>query len=226
MKLYGFLVSPFVQRVLIAARLKGHELTLEPPPGGRLTSAEFAEISPMRRIPVLETDDGWRLAESATIIAYLDETLEGPPLLPADPRARAHARLVSGLVDTEIGAGSRHLITQLIFRSCSDAGQLDYGRQQVTHGLDALERIGVGNRGWAAGVAPGIADAALLPALALLQIIDKDFDGGIAIGDHRPGLRAYWARARGTEIGVRTCEEMGAVVPLVMSRRAQALGLR
>ena len=35
MKLYGFLLSPFTQRVLIAARIKGHELPVEPPPGGR-----------------------------------------------------------------------------------------------------------------------------------------------------------------------------------------------
>ncbi len=221
MKLYGFIVSPFVQRVLIAARLKGHEIPVVPPLGGSVASPEFAAISPMRRIPVLEEDDGWHLAESAPIIAYLDETLSGPPLLPADPRARAVAREVSGLVDTEIGAGLRHFMLQNVFCTCSDAGQLDYGRQQLALGLDALNRIGVGSREWAAGDAPGIADAALVPVLTLAEILETHFDGGALIGD-RPGIAAYWDRVRGSAIGERTRAEMGAIVPIVMGRRAAA----
>lgn len=218
MKLYGFILSPFVQRVLIAARLKGHEIPVVPPLGGAIASPEFAAISPMRRIPVLEEDDGWRLAESAPIIAYLDEVLPGPPLLPADPRARALAREIAGLVDTEIGAGLRHFMVQNVFCLRSDAGQLDYGRQQLTLGLDAIERIGVGSHDWAAADAPGIADAALIPVLALAEIIEAHFEGGDLIGG-RPGIEAYWARARESAIGERARTEMGGIVPIVMKRR-------
>ena len=218
MKLYGFILSPFVQRVLIAARLKGYEIPVVPPLGGAIASSEFAAISPMRRIPVLEEDDGWHLAESAPIIAYLDETLPGPPLLPADPRARALAREVAGLVDTEIGAGLRHFMIQNVFCVCSDAGQLDYGRKQLALGLDAIDRIGVGRDEWAAGDAPGIADAALVPVLALAEIIDGHFDGGGLIAG-RPGIEAYWSRAKESSIGARTRAEMGGIVPIVMGRR-------
>jgi len=219
-KIYGIILSPFVQRVLIAARLKGHEIPVVPPLGGAIASPEFAEISPMRRIPVLEDEDGWHLAESAPIIAYLDETLPGPPLLPATPRERALARQVAGLVDTEISAGLRHCMIQQVFCTCSDAGQLDYGLKQLAQGLDALERIGVGRQTWAAGKAPGIADAALIPVLALADLIEAHFDGGALLGD-RPGIRAYWARARESDIGRRTREEMAGIVPIVMQRRAQ-----
>ena len=219
MKLYGFILSPFVQRVLIAARLKGHEIPVVPPLGGAISSAEFAAISPMRRIPVLEDEDGWHLAESAPIIAYLDETLPGPPLLPADPRSRALARLISGLVDTEIAAGIRHFMIQNVFCMCSDAGQLEYGRAQLALGLDAVERIGVGHDEWAAGDAPGIADAALIPLLALGEIIEGHFDGGDLVAG-RPSLAAYWSRARVSAIGERTRAEMGGIVPIVMGRRA------
>ncbi len=218
MKLYGFILSPFVQRVLIAARLKGHEIPVVPPLGGAIASPEFAAISPMRRIPVLEEEDGWHLAESAPIIAYLDETLSGPPLLPADPRSRALARLVAGLVDTEIGAGLRHFMIQTVFCMGSDAGQLEYGRKQLALGLDALERIGVGSQEWSAGDAPGIGDAALIPVLALAEIIEAHFEGGALVAG-RPGIEAYWARARESAIGRRTREEMGGIVPVVMKRR-------
>jgi glutathione S-transferase len=172
----------------------------------------------MRRIPVLEEDDGWHLAESAPIIAYLDDTLSGPPLLPADPRDRAMARLIAGLVDTEIAAGLRHFMLQNVFCMCSDAGQLDYGRQQLALGLDAVERIGIGEDEWAVGEAPGIADAALIPLLALAEIIETHFDGGDLIAG-RPTLAAYWARAKESSIGRRTREEMGGIVPIVMGRR-------
>jgi glutathione S-transferase len=219
MKLYGFTLSPYTQRVLIAARIKGHELPVEGPPGGNLAAAAFAAISPMRRIPVLEEADGWRISESAAIVAYLDETLPGPPLLPAEPRDRALARQVAGLGDTEIGAGIRHLMIQNVFRSASDKGQLDYGREQLAQGLAALQRIGVGRRAWAAGGDPGIADAVLIPQLALAEMIETHFDGGALLKPF-PAILDYWSRARVSPLGARTVAEMGALVPMVMARRA------
>ena len=98
MKVYGVDFSPFVQRVLLAVRLKGHVLPAEPPPGGDRNSPEFAAISPMRRIPVLD-HDGWTLAESGAIVGYLDEVLDGPALLPVDPRERARAVMVERLIE-------------------------------------------------------------------------------------------------------------------------------
>ena len=43
-------------------------------------------------MPVLE-EDGWALPESAVINEFLEERYPEPPLLPADPAARAAARL-------------------------------------------------------------------------------------------------------------------------------------
>ena len=51
------------------------------------------EKNPKGRVPVLEEDGGFILAESAVIIEYLDERYPDPPLLPADPAERALARL-------------------------------------------------------------------------------------------------------------------------------------
>jgi glutathione S-transferase len=53
---------------------------------GETLTAEFARINPVRTVPVLETDDGRHLPESAAILAYL---AAGTPLLPADRLARA-----------------------------------------------------------------------------------------------------------------------------------------
>jgi glutathione S-transferase len=48
---------------------------------------------PDGRVPVLE-EDGWVLPESVVIDEYLEERYPEPPLLPADPAARAAARFV------------------------------------------------------------------------------------------------------------------------------------
>src|SRR5215510_5515960 len=114
MKVYGVDFSPFVQRVLLAARMKGHVLPTEPPPGGDRDAAEFGAISPMRRIPVLD-DDGWTLAESGAIVGYLDEVLDGPALLPADPRERARAVMIERLIEQEIAPGARPFMVTRVF---------------------------------------------------------------------------------------------------------------
>jgi glutathione S-transferase len=51
------------------------------------------EKNPSGKVPVLD-DDGWVLPESAVIDEYLEERYPEPPLLPADPGARAVARLL------------------------------------------------------------------------------------------------------------------------------------
>jgi stringent starvation protein A len=57
---------------------------------------------PYGRVPVL--DDGFTLPESEVIMAYLDERYPDTPLLPADPVARSHARLLVHRFDDNLGS--------------------------------------------------------------------------------------------------------------------------
>ncbi len=50
------------------------------------------EKNPVGKVPVLE-EGAWALPESAVIMEYLEERFPEPALLPADPPARAEARL-------------------------------------------------------------------------------------------------------------------------------------
>jgi glutathione S-transferase len=54
------------------------------------------------RVPILD-DDGFVLPESEVIMAYLDERFPDPPLLPADLRERAKARLRVHRFDQSLG---------------------------------------------------------------------------------------------------------------------------
>jgi glutathione S-transferase len=194
MKVYGVDFSPFVQRVLLAARLKGHVLPTAPLPGGGFDSPEFAAISPMRRIPVLD-DDGWTLAESGAIVGYLDEVLAGPALMPADPRQRARADMIERLIETEIAPNPRpFMVTRVFSVRPEDVAITDAARAQIDAGFDALERARTASDVYAVGQTPSRVDALLTPVLALWDMIDPLVDSRRHIAA-RPGIAAYFAMA-------------------------------
>lgn len=220
LKLYGSVLSPFVQRVLFAARAKGIELTLVPVgPGGTQTDS-FAAKNPMRRVPVLEEDDGWTLSESAAIVAYLDAIEPGAALLPVDAREAARARMIAAIVDNEVAAGLRHFVIQSLFRMYDRPEVLDYGREQLNKGLDVIEALGIGG-GWAVGDAPSVADATLVPLLALADLITRNSDAGPLVSG-RPGLDRYFAFVRMTPLGGQTFTEMNDAFAALMAARANA----
>lgn len=61
----------------------------------------FARLSPLRRIPLL-LQDGRVFLDSSVICQYLEDIHPAPPLYPADPVDRAHARWLEEYADTSI----------------------------------------------------------------------------------------------------------------------------
>lgn len=218
MRIYGSIASPFVQRVLMAARIKGHELPVEPPPGGGMQSPEFRAISPMGRIPVLE-EDGWTLAESAAIVGYLDEVLEGPPLFPGAPRERAHARMIDALASNEL-AGMRPIMVCKVFGMRDEPVLVAEAMTTLRAGLAAIEKARDPGHAWAAGQQPSAADCLLLPLLTLMEIVDPAA-GTAALIAEQPGITAYRDRAAASELGGRTVSEMKQAFAAILERRRQ-----
>jgi glutathione S-transferase len=218
MKVYGSVASPFVQRVLMAARIKGHDLPVEPPLGGSMQSPEFRAISPMGRIPVLE-EDGWTLAESAAIVGYLDDVLDGPPLLPGSARERAHARMMETLASHEL-AGLRPIMVCKVFGMRDEPVLVAEAIGTIRAGLEALEKARDAGHVWAAGDQPRVADCIMVPLFALMEIIDPAADTLTLIAE-QPGLAAYRDRAFASEIGGRTVREMKQAFAAILERRSQ-----
>jgi maleylacetoacetate isomerase len=105
-KLYTYFRSSAAYRVRIALNLKGLayeaisiHLTKD---GGVQHSAPFRAVNPQGRVPALALDNGDTITQSLAIIEYLDETHPKPPLLPADPVARAKIRAVADLIACDI----------------------------------------------------------------------------------------------------------------------------
>lgn len=89
MKLFFSPMSPYARKVRVVA--------LETGLASRITAIEtnvwgetnqVAAKNPVGKIPALELDDGFILADSPLICAYLDSLHDGAPLIPADPTSR------------------------------------------------------------------------------------------------------------------------------------------
>jgi glutathione S-transferase len=100
-RVIGSYLSPYVRKVLATLELKGVAYEVDPiiPFFG---DDRFAEMSPLRRVPVL-IDDELTLCDSSVICEYLDEKYPDPPLFPVGRVSRAQARWFEEYADSRLG---------------------------------------------------------------------------------------------------------------------------
>lgn len=221
MHVYGSIASPFVQRVLLAARAKGVELDLQTPPGGGMRSPEFQAISPMGRVPLLETDSGERICESAAIVGWLDDTLDGPSLMPDDPLARARVREIESVLCGEVASGLRSVLVHRLFMPGGPDAVIDAGIAQASQGLRALDRLLPEDGRYAVGDRLGAADCALAPILHLAVIIAVP-TATVGLLDQAPRVVRYLAGIAGDASVARAFAEMDQGFAAIIERNRAA----
>lgn len=91
MKLYDFEAAPNPRRVRIFAAEKGINLDVVQVDlrGGGQFEDWFRAINPACAVPMLELDDGTRIAETGAICRYFEEIQPEPPLMGGDPLDKA-----------------------------------------------------------------------------------------------------------------------------------------
>ena len=141
MILIGQYDSPFVRRVAIA--MKRYGLAYEHRPWSVWADAEaLAQVSPLRRVPVLVLDDGMALVESASILDALDDLVgEERALLPRRGPVRRDglrvASLATGVADKAVSLFYEKVLRPVDHES---AVWVERCEAQIRDTLGALER--------------------------------------------------------------------------------------
>lgn len=124
-----------VRWALALKRVPHEAVAVDIPSGEHLTVV--APLNPMRQVPTLELDDGRVLAESVAIIEWLEETIPDPPLLPADPFARARTRQLVQLINSGVHPLQNTMVRKAL--SPDYEAQRAWASRWIERGLTAYE---------------------------------------------------------------------------------------
>lgn len=138
LKLYGFDVSNYYNMIKLAMAIKGIEyeaVTTYPN-----QSAEYLKISPMGKVPALQTKGGV-LVETNVIIEYLDENYPGPSLYPTDPFQKARVKELVKMVELYLELPARRCMSEAFFGvPVADATKKEVKRA-LLNGIQGLVRV-------------------------------------------------------------------------------------
>jgi maleylacetoacetate isomerase/maleylpyruvate isomerase len=144
MKLYTYYRSQASFRVRIALNLKGvarEDSFLHLEKRDQFADA-YRAINPQMVVPTL-IDGDTKLFQSLAILEYLEEQFPEPPLLPADPQARAWVRGIAliNAADSHplIVPRVRHYLSDVL--KVSDEQRLAWIRHWLVAGLQAIEAL-------------------------------------------------------------------------------------
>ncbi|QCG94742.1 maleylacetoacetate isomerase [Azospirillum sp. TSA2s] len=184
MQLYNFFRSGTSHRLRIALNLKGLDIEYV---AVDLRTEEhsgtaFRAINPQGLVPVLAVDGekgAHALTQSPAIIEWLEERYPTPPLLPADPDARARVRALAALVGCDIHPLNNRRVLEYLRRSlgCGEAAVLAWCATWIDAGFQALETMLATDtrRGaFCFGDAPTIADVYLVPQIESARRFNVD----------------------------------------------------
>lgn len=169
MKLYNFFRSGTSHRLRIALNLKGLEyeyVAVDLRTEGHLGAA-FKAVNPQGLVPALVQGDR-TLVQSPAIIEWLEERYPEPPLLPADPDARARVRALAAIVGCDIHPINNRRILEYLRKTlgCDEAAVQQWCATWIAAGFDAFETLLAADaqRGeFCFGGAPTVADVYLVP---------------------------------------------------------------
>ncbi len=169
MKLHGYFRSSAAYRVRIALNLKGlaaahlpHHLRR-----GEQCAPDYLAINPQGLVPALESDAGVVLTQSLAIIEWLEETHPSPPLLPADPLARAKVRAFALAIACDIHPVQNLKVLQRLRQlGLSEEKVAEWAAWANREGLSACEILVRNEPGpFCFGSVPTMADLCLIPQL-------------------------------------------------------------
>ena len=139
MKLYLSPTSPFARKVRVALLEKGlaFETVFVDP---WQAPAVLTRANPLSQVPTLVTDAGVALANSETILDWLERAHPQPALLPPDAEAAAHALAIAGLTQGMLEATVQIVLERRRDAGLQSAALIDRRKAALARSVDHLAR--------------------------------------------------------------------------------------
>lgn len=170
LKLHGFRVSNYHNKVLIALLEKGvpyeEDASVKPS-----QDEAYLALSPMGKVPYAEID-GVRLCESSAILEYLEDAYPAKPLLPKAPIARAKVRELTTIIELHMELVARRLYGAVFFGGTLSDGAKAAVEKDLAKGVRAFAALAKFEP-FVAGGELSIADCAAACHLPLVSLATK-----------------------------------------------------
>lgn len=199
MQLYSSPISPYAARCRIQILHKQLPVEIVPPPGG-MRSADVLAKNPVGKIPVLDLGDT-ALAESWSIMEYLEARFPQPPMRPADALAAAQQSALVRFVDIQLAPAMFPLFRAL--RGGVSPEAVAEALTQMDTQLAVLDAL-LARR---PASSFDLADAALLPVIWYGRVLVRHF-GQRDLLAGAPAVQAWWARASAVPAAATVLAEM------------------
>jgi len=207
MKLYNADLSPFTGRVRMQIRAKGLENEIEI--AARPELDLYKAITPIGKIPCLDTGEGFHLPESETIAEFIEDSFPTPSLRGQTPLSKAKVRLFARLTDIYVMGGMNLLFGQFSANP-RDLARVEEGLKLLDDGLAHIEHYleaGV----YAVEDRLTLADCAMVPALFFCTTVPAAFGKTPFLG--RAKVERYYERIVAEDPRCRrVVEEIGAAL--------------
>lgn len=217
LKLHGFSISNYANVVKQSLLEKGIEFEqLDARPS---QEDDFLAMSPMGKVPCLETADGF-LVETSAILDYLDEVHPDPPMYPSQAFAKAKAREIMRVSELYIELVARRHLGYVFFGSERSEEAYAEVRPQVEKGLRALKQLA--NFGpYVMGREFGNADIFVYHTFRLAShILKRVYDWDIVA--EIPGLAAHVAAMDERDTTKRVVADLEEAMAAFMATREAA----
>ena len=166
--LYEHPLSPYAQKVKISLREKGvpFEVRLPEGIGTGATGGGFASANPRGEVPAL-IHGGTAIFDSTIILEYIEDVWPAPPMLPADPAARAKVRMIEDVMDTQFEAITWGLGELNFFKRAEGSLKAHMEAQARTQAsaFFAMLETQLGDADWFNGAQFGWGDLSVVPYL-------------------------------------------------------------
>lgn len=211
-------LSPYAQKVKISLREKGVDFDVRMPDGiGSGAAGEiFLRANPRAEVPAL-IDGEAAIFDSTIILEYVEDKWPSPAMLPKNPAARANARMLEEICDTQYEAINWGLGEIGYFRRAEGelAAQIQERAAEQTANLHIWLTRKLGDWTWFNGDIFGWGDLSVAP------YVNASASFGLGPEAGTP-LAAWLDRVRARTSCAKTFEESASVAP-AMENVAEAV---